>query len=466
MAKHRLIDLQWPEFGLGEYPPPVAVDEYEKRLQATRDAMASRGLTHLIVYGDREHFANLQYLTGFDPRFEEALLIVRPSVAPLLLVGNECEGYLTVSPLYVAGGLRHELFPSFSLLDQPRHGSRQLLDILADEGIAAGAHIGCAGWKYYAESEVADAAHAIELPALIVDALRELAGREAVVNATDLFMHPGHGFRSACSAAEIAYLEYSGALASEGMKRMLQGMRDGMLDHDLARLVGYNGHPLCCHMTMVSGDNRDRGLSGPIGARLRRGEPFGCNLGYWGSNVCRAGWIAAASEDLPADAGDYLPAFAGPYFEVMAQWLSSLRIGTPGAELHDIVMDQLPADTFGIQLNPGHLIHMDEWVSSPIYSASAIPIQSGMAIQADVIPDSPTYFSTRMEDGYAIADEALRDELEDTYPACYARCRTRRDFVQETLGIELGEEVLPLSNIPGLVPPFLLEPTKVLAMGV
>jgi hypothetical protein len=29
-----------------------------------------------MVYADREHFANMAYLTGFDPRFEEALLIL------------------------------------------------------------------------------------------------------------------------------------------------------------------------------------------------------------------------------------------------------------------------------------------------------------------------------------------------------------------------------------------------------
>ncbi len=38
--------------------------------------MEKRGLTHLVVYGDREHFGNIMYLTNFDPRFEEALLII------------------------------------------------------------------------------------------------------------------------------------------------------------------------------------------------------------------------------------------------------------------------------------------------------------------------------------------------------------------------------------------------------
>ena len=34
-----------------------------------------------MVYGDREHFANLAFLTGFDPRFEEAILSCRTATA-------------------------------------------------------------------------------------------------------------------------------------------------------------------------------------------------------------------------------------------------------------------------------------------------------------------------------------------------------------------------------------------------
>lgn len=31
---------------------------------------SAEGYDALLVYVDREHFANLAYLTGFDPRFE------------------------------------------------------------------------------------------------------------------------------------------------------------------------------------------------------------------------------------------------------------------------------------------------------------------------------------------------------------------------------------------------------------
>jgi Xaa-Pro aminopeptidase len=462
--KHQLIKIEWPEFGEGEPPPRPAVSEFETRIDAARSVMERLSLTHLVVYGDREHFANLAHLTGFDPRFEEAVLIITRQGSPLLVVGNECAGYLTVSPLYVAGKLRSERFQSFSLLNQPRGSSRLIEEIFADEGIGSGSVVGCVGWKYFSDSEHPDGAHAIDLPAYLVDTLRKLVGWENVVNATGILMNPADGLRTFCSPAEIAYFEYTNILASEGMKRMLFGIDEGMTDYELAKLVEYNGEPLGCHMTLVTGDTRDRGLSGPVGAVIRRGDPLSTNICYWGGNSCRAGWVASSAHDLPLEAQDYVGNFAGVYFEVMSEWFSLLRIGTPGSALARVVSEKLPFDQFGIFLNAGHLIHLDEWLSSPIYPGSTVLLHSGMVIQVDVIPFSPAYFSTRMEDGVVIADESLRRQIQEQFPTCFSRCQERWNFMREVLGIPVPEEVLPLSNIPSLVPPFFLEPNMVLAM--
>ena len=462
--KHRLVQTEWPEFGIADPPPESPVEEFAARIHAARLAMDRLRLSHLVVYGDREHFANLAYLTGFDPRFEEALLIVARQGDPLLVVGNECAGYLPVSPLYRAGKLRTERFQPFSLLNQPRAGSRFVKDILAAEGIGRNSVVGCVGCKYFADAEHPDGLHAIDLPAYLVDTLRELAGREQVVNATAILMSPDDGLRTFCTPSEIAYFEYTNILASEGMKSMLFGLRDGMTDHELAKLSGYSGVPLGCHMTMVTGDTQDRGLTSPVGARIRRGDPLATNVCYWGSNSCRAGWVAASSRDLPAAAQDYVPAFAGPYMEVIADWFGLLRIGTPGDALARVVNENLPFEQFGIFLNAGHLIHLDEWLSSPIYPGSQVPIHSGMAMQVDIIPSSATYSSTRVEDGVVIADADLRRRLQSEYPQCFARCLARRDFMAGVLGIPLPEEVLPLANIPGIVPPFFLDCNTILAI--
>jgi len=462
--KHKLIEITWPEFGECTPPPRPAVEEFQSRINSTLRSMKERKLTHLVVYADREHFANMAYLTGFDPRFEESILIIGMDKIPLLVVGNECEGYLAVTPLYNAGKLRHERFQPFSLLNQPRDKSRFLKQIFSDEGINRNSLVGCVGWKYFTESEHPAGARAIDIPAYIADTLRELASPEKVINATDIFMHPDYGLRTFCSPSEIAYFEFTNILASEGMKRMFFGMREGMIDYNLAKLAEYNGEPIGCYMTMVTGVNRDCNMSSPIGARIKRGDPFATNICYWGSNICRAGWIAKSAKDLPTDAQDYVTNFAGPYFEAMSEWFSLLRIGTTGKTLSKLISDKLPYDKFGIFLNAGHLIHLDEWVSSPIYPGSKIKIHSGMAMQVDVIPSSKIYFSTRMEDGIVIADKKLRDEIKQQFPACYQRCQKRRESMINTLGIELPEEILPLSNMPAIVPPFLLKPNMVFAM--
>src|SRR5690606_16576314 len=114
--------------------------------------------------------------------------------------------------------------------------------------------------------------------------------------------------------------------------------------------------------------------------------------------------------------------------------------------------------------NPGHQIHMDEWMNSPVFSGSEIQIRSGMALQVDVIPATGTpYFTTNIEDGIAIADEALREELASRYPEAWARIEKRRAFMRDQLDIRLKPEVLPFSNSPAFLPPFWLARDKAMA---
>ncbi|MGC2661258.1 MAG: hypothetical protein WA324_25170 [Bryobacteraceae bacterium] len=461
--RHRLIDIEWPEFGMASCPltPPSA--ELEVRISHLRGRMDERKYTHVVVYGDREHYANLAYLTGFDPRFEESLLIVSKTNTPLILVGNECEAYLGISALQQTGHLRHERFQPFSLLGQPRERSRKLREILADEGIGSGSRVGAVGYKYFSEAEHSGAEHAIDIPAYIADTLRDLAGADKVFNATDLLMHPGYGLRAECTPFEIEMFEYANGQAAEATKRMIFALREGMTDFAVVEAARLNGEPLSCHVTFGTGSKAQYGLCGPTGEVIRRGQPLAFNIAYWGSNICRAGWIAENAADVP-DAGDYVSAFAGPYFEAMGEWFGLMNVGTEGHKVFDLIQGRLPFETFGVYLNPGHLIHLDEWMSSPFYPGSSIPVASGMAIQVDVIPQSAKYFSTRMEDGIVIADGTLRAQLKEAAPACYERCQRRRTFMGQVLGIELPEEVLPLSNTCAIVPPFFLKPNTVLAL--
>lgn len=458
-----LKEINWPEFGMAQVLPEPSAGEIESRLDKCRKAMEETGLTQLIVYGDREHFANIMYFTHFDPRFEEAILIIGQTGAPLILVGNECVGHLPVSPLYKAGKLRHERFQPLSLLNQPRNESRSLETIFLSEGLTAASIVGCVGWKYFSPVEFPDHQNRLEIPSYIVDTLRNICGYQNVVNASALLMSPANGLRTTCSAYEVAFFEFSNGMASEGMKHLLENFKAGSSDFELVQQLQYTGYPLNCHTGIKSSGNLHYGLSSPVGAPVRKGDPCSANIGYWGSNICRAGWVVANENELPGQARGYIEQFAAPYFSACREWFANLKIGTKGKVLQDIIDTSLPFDEFGVFLNPGHLIHMDEWVSSPIYKGSEDTIRSGMYLQVDIIPRSPRYFSTRMEDGIVIADSNLQKELGEKYPDVYKRCIARRKFMIEELGFDLPAEVLPLSNTPAIIAPFFLDYKKILS---
>jgi hypothetical protein len=88
-----------------------------------------------------------------------------------------------------------------------------------------------------------------------------------------------------------------------------------------------------------------------------------------------------------------------------------------------------------------------------------------MAMQVDIIPATGTeHFTTNIEDGIALADDSLRAAFAERYPGAWDRIRARRRFMGEALGIDLHPDVLPFSNIPAWLPPFLLRPGRVMTM--
>jgi len=88
-----------------------------------------------------------------------------------------------------------------------------------------------------------------------------------------------------------------------------------------------------------------------------------------------------------------------------------------------------------------------------------------MALQVDIIPATGSdYFTTNIEDGIALADEALREKIAAHYPEAWSRIEARRAFMADVLGIRLKPEVLPFSNIPAFLPPFWLSRNSAMAV--
>jgi hypothetical protein len=457
MTGVRLATVELPDIGVPVERPELPVEHYAERVEGLRARAAEAGFDRLVVYADREHSANLSFLTGFDPRFEEAMLVLGPTGTPAILVGNECWGMAGAAPLPME---RHR-YQDFSLPSQPRDRSLPLSEILAGEGIARGSRVGVVGWKAYDRSD------RIELPAYIVDELRELVGPTgSVANANALLIDPADGLRIINDVDQLAMFEWASCVTSSGVRRLLGGLRPGLRESEAVGLLGWNGMPLSCHVMLTAGPRATFGLLSPSDRPIERGDRFTTAFGIWGALTCRAGFVVEDAAELPDGIGDYVDRLVGPYFAAVAEWYGALHVGQTGGTLQAIIDRHLGDPFFGIFLNPGHQLHLDEWVNSPVWPGSDVELRSGMAMQVDIIPATGTpYFTTNIEDGIALADETLRAEFAAAYPEAWARIVARRRFMAEALGIDLHPDVLPFSNLAAALPPFLLRPDLVMTVA-
>jgi len=458
-----LTQVDLPDFGRATALPEISAAEYELRLGQTVERMRREQIDVLVVYADREHSANLNFLLGFDPRFEEALLLIDTKGHRLLLVGNECLGYLPDA----VRRCQVELFQEFSLMGQPRDGSAPLKKLLADFGIGAGVSVGCAGWKFFGGPNIDHPRTAIEIPSFIVDALRALVGDPLkVVNANAVFMSDEDGLRLVNSVDQIARMEYAAAYVSTSIRNALASLREGIAEKAVARNYDSGGLPLSCHPMVSFGDKARRGLSSPSDRTAKRGDAFTLAFGAEGALSCRAGVIAAGPEELGAELRDFYPRFVANYFEVIVAWYEAVKVGAVAGDVFAAVEAARNPKLFSFALNPGHYLHLDEWVHSPFAKNSRVKLRSGMALQSDIIPVSAGPFCcSNAEDGIALADEKLRAELASRHPECWQRITGRRKFMREALGIKLHDSVLPLSNTPAWLTPYALSQEQVLIVG-
>lgn len=457
----QMIEAVLPDFGVPATRPELPRAVYLARLDALLRARRASGIDALVIYADREHSANLAWLTGFDPRFEEALLILAPGAIPTLLAGPENLGRAQKATIEVEA----RLYPPFGLMGQDRTQTPDLTEVLTTAGVARNQRVGVLGWKYYGGSESPRPDTWFETPAFIIDTLRQLVGPEGrVVNANGLTMDSSTGLRAVNEIEQIAQFEFGAVMASEALKSLFANLKPGISEFAAAQSMGLGVLPHSCH-TMLSTGARLSGLESPSGKIIERGDPLTTAVGYWGGLSSRVGWVTEDQSGLPAAAADYVEKLAMPYFACAAEWYSTIGIGVRGGTLDAIARKHLGGSFFNLILNPGHLIHLDEWMNTPVYPNSTELLRSGQAIQCDIIPAvGPPYYSANIEDGIALLDQRGCDELREKFPDVAHRVDARRSFMADVLGIKLRPEVLPLSNLAAALPPFLLAPNRLLAM--
>lgn len=445
----RLGHVELPRIATAAERPELSPATYAGRCDRLYELA---GLDWVVVYGDREHSGNLVFLSGFDPRFEEALLVLGPTGRRSLIVGNEGAVYAQLAGLDADVVLAQSL----SLPGQSRQIAPRLADVLADFGMGAGQSAGVVGWKYLEPEESSRPARPSFVPAGVVHAISDVVGDEPL-DVTRLLIDPVEGIRARNTPEQIALFEWEATRAAQAVLGVVAAAQPGRSEFEAVRGMGYQGDPLSAHIMFASGTNPIIGLRSPSGRTIERGDGATTAIGFWGGLTCRAGLI---TDDLTHD---FLDAVAIPYMEAMFRWYEALDVGVEGGAIHALVEDALAGVEFGSFLNPGHLIGIEEWLHTPVRPESRDVIASGMAVQSDIIPvPMPPGWAANCEDTLAIADAGLREHIAADQPGLWARIVARQAFMRTRLGIDIADSVLPLSGTNGYYFPFWLAPQAVL----
>ena len=176
--KARLAFVELPDFGSAAIEPLLPPSLFVQRTDRLRAAMDARGYDHLVVWGDREHSANIAYF-GLDPRSrrryrvgvaDEPAIIVATSARPGALPRPR-------SPVH---------FRTCGLTGQPRR-SRSWCRSSATRHRTWKPRR-CRRRKTYASP-------VIEVPAFLVTRYGGSPVRRRVENAPDVIIDPSNGMR-------------------------------------------------------------------------------------------------------------------------------------------------------------------------------------------------------------------------------------------------------------------------------
>lgn len=414
--------------------------------------MEEENLDTLVIYADLEHGNNFEYLTGFIPRFEEALFVLHKDGSIYYLLGNE--NLKLAEHAHNKGIVVH--VPQFSLPNQPMYNSPKLIDLMKQANIKKGSRAGIVGWKKFTSTSENNN-ETFDVPYFIVSTLKEVLGVEGSLrNAISIFLGE-NGVRSVNNANEVMHYSFGAKLASKAILRAMNTIELHKTEMDIAAELELFGQPHSVVTIAAAGPRFKHANLYPTKKKLSLGETLSLTVGYKGGLQSRAGFICENAEQLPTKYANYVDAVVKPYFTAVCTWIENIRIGMKGHELYSIIENVFPKKDYGWSLNPGHLIGNDEWMSSPIYEESTETLKSGMMLQIDIIPSVKGYPGISAEGGIALADDQLKETLKTDYPEFYQECEQSKNYLMKELGIQVSPDVLVIANATLYLRPFFLK---------
>lgn len=452
-------EIKSPKLDCSNTPIQLTDDTISERYAKVIARMQEENYDVLVIYADLEHGSNFEYLTGFLPRFEEALLVIHKDGNNYMIMGNE--NLNKVQHARIKAVAIHA--PHFSLPNQPMETKLSFEEILKQASITKNMNVGLVGWKNFT-SKFEDNAKLFDMPAYIVDTIKSIVGNDGnISNATYLFIG-NKGARCTNNVNEIEHYEFGASLASDCMLKAMDYLNEGVTEMEIGQILNAYGQKNSVVTIAASGPRFVKANIYPTNNTVKLGDTISLTVGYKGGLSSRSGYAVNDESELPDDVKDYLEKVVKPYYNSTVNWLEKIHCGMTGNEIYELMEEVLPKDQYNWGLCPGHLCADEEWLSSPIYKGSKEILESGMILQLDIIPSVKGYGGTSAESTLVLANDELKAKIAKEAPEMWKRILDRKEYIKNTLKIKLNDDVLPLASTLGYLRPFLLEKNKAMAV--
>ena len=302
-------EIKSPKLDCSNTPIILTDDTISERYAKVIARMQEENYDVLVIYADLEHGSNFEYLTGFLPRFEEALLVIHKDGNNYMIMGNE--NLNKVQHARIKAVAIHA--PHFSLPNQPMETKLSFEEILKQASITKNMNVGLVGWKNFT-SKFEDNAKLFDMPAYIVDTIKSIVRNDGnISNATYLFIG-NKGARCTNNVNEIEHYEFGASLASDCMLKAMDHLNEGVTEMELGQILNAYGQKNSVVTIAASGPRFVKANIYPTNNTIKLGDTISLTVGYKGGLSSRSGYAVNDESELPDNVKDYLEKVVKPYY--------------------------------------------------------------------------------------------------------------------------------------------------------
>ncbi|OUS76560.1 hypothetical protein B1748_10680 [Paenibacillus sp. MY03] len=365
--------------------------EFLTRIENLRELMRDQDLQACLIYGDEYRKENLRYMGNYWPLFERGAVIVPLSGDPIILAAPE--GEMFCREMSAWPDVR--LLPEFNCVTVPDNIEYPLAHYTSLTAIS----------KQLQESHSLHklgVAGIDAIPVPLMNIIESSFEGIAIVDAADLLFK----LRMNKSANEIACLQEAARIADAGYKLMIEQVRPGMTELELASLAygectrqGAEHMPFCL---ITSGDRVKTIIGRPSSKVIEEGDMILAAIA-----VQVEGYIATVN--FPFVAGtmtEEQKAFIDVLVEAEERGLARIKAGAKQSEVVRAVKDcfQKHGMTQYDLYPPLHGCGLAEAESPYPDENSAAIFIAGMTVNTDVSLFGHPHGSNRIEESLLVTD--------------------------------------------------------------